>query len=111
MAEQKEKKMEKVVAEPKQKKGRPDEHYAETLVRIYGKDIPGEKPVYVGLTYIKGISWAVSNAICHILNFNKRMKISEMTKEQVDKLESFLQKPQLYNQEIQNTYLQMNLIW
>lgn len=89
--------MEKVVAEPKQKKGRPDEHYAETLVRIYGKDIPGEKPVYVGLTYIKGISWAVSNAICHILNFNKRMKISEMTKEQVDKLESFLQKPQLYN--------------
>ncbi len=101
MAEQKQKEKKEIkvkeTAEPKQKKGRPDEHYAETLVRIYGKDIPGEKTLYIGLTYIKGISWAISNAICHILKFDKKMKISEMTKEQTDELESFLQKPQLYD--------------
>ena len=39
----------------------------ETLVRILQTDIPGSKNVYVGLTYIKGISFAMSNALCHIL--------------------------------------------
>ena len=101
MAEQKQKEQKevktKVSAEPKQKKGRPDEHYAETLVRIYSRDIPGEKSLYVGLTYIKGISWAVSNAMCHILKMDKKIKISQLTKEQIDKIEAFLQKPQLYD--------------
>lgn len=101
MAEQKNKEKkevkEKAVAEPKQKKGRPDENYGESLVRIYGKDIPGERTVFVGLTYIKGISWAISNAICHILKMDKKIKISSLNKEQIDKIEAFLQKPQLYN--------------
>ncbi len=95
---QKEKKeIKKESAEPKQKKGRPDDYLADTLVRIYGKDIPGGRPLYVGLTYIKGISWSVSNAMCHILKLDKKTKISELTKEQIDKIEAFLQKPQLYD--------------
>ena len=99
MAEQKQKEQKegKKSPEPKVKKGRPDEHLAETLVRIYSKDIPGDRPVYVGLTYIKGISWSISNAICHILNLDKKMKISQLDKEHIEKIEAFLQKPQLYD--------------
>ncbi len=98
MAEQKQQKEnKKAPAEPKVKKGRPDEHLAETLIRIYSKDIPGDRPLYVGLTYIKGISWSISNAMCHLLKLDKRMKISELNKEQIDKIEAFLQKPQLYD--------------
>ncbi len=85
----------KAPAEPKVKRGRPDEHLAETLVRIYSRDIPGDRPLYVGLTYIKGISWAISNAMCHLLKLDKKIKISDLTKEQIDKIEAFLQKPQL----------------
>ncbi|MGV8142483.1 MAG: 30S ribosomal protein S13 [Candidatus Pacearchaeota archaeon] len=100
MAEQKQKEqkeVKKVMAEPKQKKGRPDDHLAETLVRIYSKDIPGDRPLYVGLTYIKGISWSISNAMCHILKMDKKIKISNLTKEQIESIEAFLQKPQLYD--------------
>lgn len=98
MAEQKQQKEnKKAPAEPKVKKGRPDEHLAETLIRIYSKDIPGDRPLYVGLTYIKGISWSISNAMCHLLKLDKRMKISELNKEQIDKIEAFLQKPQIYD--------------
>jgi len=40
------------------------ENYNERIIRILSKDIPGNMTLYSGLTRIKGISWAVSNAIC-----------------------------------------------
>ena len=40
-----------------------------TIVRVVQTDIPGNKKLLVGLTYIKGVSWTVSNAICKILKF------------------------------------------
>jgi len=36
-----------------------------TLIRILGKDVRGDKKLSVGLTQIRGISWAFSNAICN----------------------------------------------
>ena len=35
-----------------------------SLVRILQTDIPGNKNTLTGLTYIKGVSWTFSNAIC-----------------------------------------------
>ena len=80
MAEEKEKE------KPEEK---PEEEH-ETLVRIMGYDIPGSKNIYTGLTRIKGISWAISNAVCHNLKILKTKKISELSKEDIKKIEDFL---------------------
>lgn len=74
-----------------------EEEYLESLIRIHGKDIPGNKKIYTGLTYIKGISWALSNAICRILKIDKNTKISELSKKQIEEIEVFLQKPTMYD--------------
>jgi len=66
------------------------EEELETLVRIFGYDIPGSKQVYVGLTNIKGVSWAVSNAICIKLNMLKTKKVAELSKEEIRKIEEFM---------------------
>jgi len=60
------------------------------LVRILGKDLRGDKSLEVGLTKIKGISWAFSNALCKILNLDTKKKIQEMTPEEIKKLEDFM---------------------
>jgi small subunit ribosomal protein S13 len=74
-----------------QKGRRPEEKkFEEKLIRILAKDIEGGLNVYVGLTKIKGISWSLSNAICKSLNFDKKRKIGSLTKEEIEKINSFL---------------------
>jgi len=60
------------------------------LIRILAKDIPGTQTVYSGLTLIKGISWAFSNAVCKKLGINKKKKVEELSKEEIRKLEEFI---------------------
>ncbi len=72
------------------KKPQPEEKEPETLVRIMGYDIPGSKNLYSGLTCIKGISWAISNAACLRLNFPRTKKIATLNKEDIAKIEKFL---------------------
>ncbi len=67
----------------------------EVLVRIFSTDIPGSKGVYAGLTKIKGISWAISNAICHILNLDRKKKISSFTEAEIEKINEFLKNPKV----------------
>jgi len=62
----------------------------EVLVRILGQDIRGSKNVYTGLAKIKGVSWVISNIICIKLKLNKSMKISDLNKEQISKIENTL---------------------
>lgn len=62
----------------------------EVLIRILGYDIQGNKNIYTGLTKIKGISWTISNAICKKLNLKRSKKISEFSKPEIEKLESFI---------------------
>jgi|SRR3989344_3407046 len=61
----------------------------EVLVRILGYDIPGSKNVFTGLTRIKGVSWAVSNAVCIKLSIPKSKKISELSKADIQEIEKF----------------------
>jgi len=105
MAEKQEKpvkqeKQEKHVKKPEQvvAKKRPeqfDEH--ETLVRILGYDIPGSRNLYAGLTRIKGISWTISNAACLKLGFPKGKKVSELSKPEIQKIETFLKTLPVYD--------------
>lgn len=62
----------------------------EMLIRIFDQDIPGSKSVFVGLTKIKGISWALANAICLHLKLDKRMKVGDLGKEKIAVIEKEL---------------------
>ena len=56
------------------------------IIRILQTDVPGNKNVYAGLTRIKGISWAISNAVCIINKLDKKRKIEELSKDEIAKL-------------------------
>jgi small subunit ribosomal protein S13 len=73
------------------------EEKIENLIRIMSTDIPSSKNVWVGLSKIKGVSFAMSNAICSKLNLDKKRKIESLSKEEIDKISEFVKDPQLPN--------------
>ncbi len=62
----------------------------ERVVRIMSKDIEGKMSLYAGLTKIKGISWAISGAVCNLLKLDRKKKIGELNAEEVKKIEQVL---------------------
>jgi len=66
-----------------------------SLIRILSTDIPGNLNVYAGLTRIKGVSWSMSNGICHQLNLERTKKVSNLSKEEIEKISEFIKKPNL----------------
>tara|TARA_Y100000310_G_scaffold345284_1_gene463416 strand:+ start:7374 stop:7886 length:513 start_codon:yes stop_codon:yes gene_type:complete len=76
---------------PEEKKPERKEEEHEVLVRILSYDIPGSRSLYSGLTRIKGVSWAISNAACISLKLSRSKKVSELSKPEIEKIESFLQ--------------------
>ena len=62
------------------------------VVRILSTDIEGNSKTYVGLTKVKGISWAISNAICKKTGINKNKKIGELTEKEIEKISDFSKK-------------------
>jgi len=71
------------------------EEKSEMLVRVLGYDIPGSRNLIAGLTWIKGISWAISNAVCLQLKFSRNKKISELSKDDIKKIEDTLKNLQI----------------
>lgn len=77
--------------EKKVEKAKPErEEVYESLVRIFGYDIPGSKAIYPGLTRIKGVSWAISNALCLKSGMSRDKKISELSKDEIKQIENML---------------------
>ena len=68
-----------------------------SIVRIVQTDIPGHKNILTGLTYIKGISWSISNAICKILKIDNQRKISDLKEDEINRITEFLKNPELPN--------------
>jgi len=66
-----------------------------TLVRILGRDIRGDIRIKSALTKINGISWAVSNAVCKILELDESKKIQEFEKSELTRIEEFMKTPEL----------------
>ena len=91
MAEQETKKQ-KPIYVPKVQK---EEERGERLVRILSRDIEGKMKVYPGLTKIKGVSWAMSNAVCIILNIDKNRKIGSLTDEELKTISDFIKNPKV----------------
>jgi small subunit ribosomal protein S13 len=66
-----------------------------TLVRVLGRDIRGDIKIKSALTKINGISWAVSNAVCKILGLDESKKIQEFSKDELARIEEFMNAPEL----------------
>ena len=75
----------------------PKEKHEERIVRILSKDIEGKVKIYAGLTQIKGISWAFSNALCKKLGMDKDKKVGELTEEEIKKITDFIKNPEVPN--------------
>ena len=82
--------------EPIKEKQKPqaEEEY-ESLIRILTYDIPGQKPAIVGLRRIKGVSWSIANVICKKLNLNPSKRFSELSSEELKKIEEFIKHPNI----------------
>lgn len=63
------------------------------IVRIVGKDIPGDKKLSVGLTHIKGVGYNFANAIIGALGLNPNSNIGFLTESQVESIEKTLKDP------------------
>jgi len=60
------------------------------MARIAGVNIPQNKLVHVGLTYIYGIGNKFSKDICKALEIPKSKRVNELTDEQILKIREFI---------------------
>jgi small subunit ribosomal protein S13 len=65
------------------------------IVRILSTDIEGKTKIYPGLTKIKGVSFTLSNALCRILNIDKRKKIGSLRENEIETITNFLKNPKV----------------
>lgn len=72
-----------------------EQNREERMIRILSTDIEGKMSVYSALTKIKGISWAMSNAICKTLGIDKTKKVGSLTDEEIKKVSDFIKNPTL----------------
>lgn len=62
------------------------------MIRLLATDIEGNLAIYPGLTKVKGISWAFSNAVCQKLGFDKQRKLGTLTEDEINKITEFISK-------------------
>ena len=73
--------------------GKPEEKQQDALMRIMGTDIKAENSILYGLAKIKGVNIMFSNALCHVLKFDKNAKISSLSEKDIEKIENYLSSP------------------
>jgi small subunit ribosomal protein S13 len=61
------------------------------MARIAGVDLPREKRLEIGLTYIYGIGRAISNKICEETNISADIRVKDLTDDQVAKLRNYIE--------------------
>ena len=60
------------------------------MARIAGVNIPQNKLVHIGLTYIYGIGDKFSNEICKSLEIPKSKRVNELTDDQILKIREYI---------------------
>jgi small subunit ribosomal protein S13 len=66
------------------------------IVRIANTDLVGEKPVYMALRKIKGISFMYSNLVCQLSGIDRSAKIGSLPESEVSKIKDVIDHPQNY---------------
>ena len=62
------------------------------MARIAGVNIPQNKLVHVGLTYIYGIGDKFSGQICNALDIPKSARVNQLTDDQILKIREYIDK-------------------
>ncbi len=62
------------------------------MARISGVDLPNEKRVEIGLTYIYGIGRVTSNKILAATGINPDTRVKDLTEEQIGKIREYMDK-------------------
>lgn len=62
------------------------------MARISGVDLPREKRVEIGLTYIYGIGLSTSHKILAATGINPDTRVKDLTEEEVNEIRTFINK-------------------
>ena len=62
------------------------------MARIGGVDLPNEKRVEIGLTYIYGIGRVTSNKVLAATGINPDTRVKDLTEEQIGKIREYMDK-------------------
>lgn len=62
------------------------------MARIAGIDLPNEKRVEIGLTYIYGIGRVKSNKILSTAGINPGTRVKDLTEDEISKIRSYIEK-------------------
>ena len=62
------------------------------MARIAGVNIPQNKLVHIGLTYIYGIGDKFSDKICNALEISKSTRVNQLTDDQILKIREYIDK-------------------
>ena len=62
------------------------------MARISGVDLPNEKRVEIGLTYIYGIGRVTSNKILEATGINTDIRVKDLTEEQIGQIRDYMDK-------------------
>ncbi len=62
------------------------------MARIGGVDLPNEKRVEIGLTYIYGIGRVTSNKVLKDTGINPDTRVKDLTEEQIGKIREYMDK-------------------
>jgi small subunit ribosomal protein S13 len=62
------------------------------MPRIQGVDIPNDKFVYISLSYLYGVGQKVALRLCHQLGIDPQIKASQLTDDNIAKINGFLDK-------------------
>lgn len=62
------------------------------MARIAGTDLPRDKRVEYGLTYIYGIGLTLSRKILHVANIDLNVRVKDLTEEEISKITNIIQR-------------------
>ena len=60
------------------------------MARIAGVNLPNQKRLEIGLTYIFGISQSTAQKICKDLELNPDQKVKDLTDDEITKLRTYI---------------------
>jgi len=60
------------------------------MARIAGVNLPNQKRLEIGLTYIYGIGQSTAQKICKALEFDPDQKIKDLTDDEITKLRAYI---------------------
>lgn len=63
------------------------------LIRIAQVDLPGEKPIRIALSGIKGVGFNLASAICNQAGIEQKKKAGNLSEEEIRKLNEIITNP------------------